>query len=207
MGSEAKVKVRLDLSGARADLASLYRDMGNSPGVAVAPGGVGGGGGAAMGGAAGGGGFGGMGLGRLFGLGAGLLGAGALLRGSIRDAGDIGGALTEGISETISRTLFGTVGAQARGGNRALEMVKEQVGLAVGLSGDPEAAARQFQPLFDTIRNVETAREVGKQAIGGAFSGQIAEEALGGLVGRLVAAMEGLIRAFEKSPREWLGLG
>lgn len=203
MGQEAKIRVRLDLGGARSDLAGLYKEMGNAPGVAAGgvPG-IGGGGAGAGVGAPGAAGFGGLGFGRLFGLGAGLLGAGALLRGAGADAGAIGGALTGGISETIRTALFGDLGAQARGGARAIDKVKEQLGLAIGLqAGTPEEAKRlagRFQGVFDTYNRITTAEERGKQGIDSQFKPQVAEQTLGGIIGRLTEAVDRLIRFLDR---------
>lgn len=195
MADEAKVRVRLDLDGARADLAGLYREMSNAPGVPVS--GVQARGPAAPPGPGRGGpglGFGAMGFMRNAMALGGIVGAGAFLRDSAGTAANVGGALTGGVSEQLNDILFGNVGSRATGGRQALEQMKGQLSLAVGFGADPS----NFQSIFDTIGNIETKRAEGARQLDLFFKPQIAADTAEGLLDRIAKGVEAIVQLAQR---------
>lgn len=212
MANEATIRVRLDTSGAKGDLADLYRMMAGAPGVrpgAVSAGSgaagavAGGGGGAAPGTAA----LGGAAAGA-FGLSwAGLaltaaIGGGAALfgRGAAADAGTMLGAATRGGSDAISNFLFGSAPSAAAGAQRTLDEVKRLMGGAVGNGAGLEGA----QSLYNSLNQLYGPQAKGERMIDKALGGQgwsaIMDEIRagnGGVVGLVIQWLEKIVNAIE----------
>lgn len=192
MSEEAKIRVRLDTTGAKGDLADLYRQMANAPSVRTA-GALSGGGGGGAGGGGGGGGFsiGGMAIGwgtALAGIGVGLFG-----RDTVRDAGSMLGALTHGPSRAIADFLFGTAPSAVQASDSAIEQVKKTMGFAVGM-GAPMGAAKS---LYDSLMTYEEPKARGERMIEDALGGKSAaaladamKRGEGGLVGEGLQLMK-----------------
>ena len=185
MAQEAKIRVSLDTSGARRDLEGLYGDMRRAPGI-QAPG-IGGGG---VGGAGGAGGRGGGGLGGGFNIARmlpALLAGAAFGRDSIATAGTLGGSLTGGVSGRIEEALFGNLGPEAKGRNRAASEVAGQLGMArgMGLLGDDQANS-----LFNAIKPLYEAEERGKRELERNFADQNAGDTAVGLLSRIADVLD-----------------
>ncbi|MGE0193319.1 MAG: hypothetical protein AB7T63_14900 [Planctomycetota bacterium] len=200
MGKDAKIRVRLDLTGARADLANLYRDMGNAPGVGG--GGMPSIGATGTGPAPGGGGFAGMGLGRLFGLALGATGIAPLLGPGLHQQSSMMNGLLGGFGQAAANGLYGDIGADARGDRRALDEVKGMMGLAIGLRGKTEeerkALAERAMPLFETMARVTRAEERGSEALETVGSMRITKRTGENVADRFMSAIEKFGRYVEK---------
>lgn len=189
MVEEAKIRVRLDTSGAKGDLAELYRQMANAPSVRTA-GGYGAGGPGGHGGGGGGlGSIGGMAIG--WGTAIAAAGVGLFGRDAIRDTGTMIGALTRGPSKAISDFLFGTAPSAVQASDSALEQVKKTMGFAVGM-GAPMGAAKS---LYDSLMTYEEPKARGERMIDDALSGKSAgaladamRKGEGGLMGEMFQA-------------------
>lgn len=212
MANEATIRVRLDTTGAKGDLADLYRMMAGAPGVrpgavsaaAGAAGSVAGGGGgtapgvAALGGAAAG----------AFGISwagmavtAALGGAVALFgRSAAQDAGTMLGAATRGGSDAISNFLFGSAPAAAAGSQRTLDEVKRLMGGAVGNGAGLQGA----QSLYNSLNQLYGPQARGERMIDKALGGEgwkaIMDEIRagnGGVVGLVIQWLEKIVNAIE----------
>lgn len=187
MVEEAKIRVRLDTSGAKGDLADLYRQMANAPSVRTS--GAAGGGGGGGGGSGGGSGIGGFSIG--WGSAIAAAGIGLFGRQSIADAGSMIGALTRGPGRAISEFLFGTAPSAVQASDSSIEQVKKMMGFAVGM-GAPLGAA---QSLYQSLMSYEEPKARGERMIENALSGKGAgalEDAMrkgeGGLLGKMFQA-------------------
>lgn len=218
MANEATIRVRLDTSGAKGDLADLYRMMAGAPGVrpgavsaasgatgmaSVALGGGGGAasvpGGAALAGGAAAGAFGiswaGLALGAAIGGTAALFG-----RGAASDAGTMMGAATRGGSDAIANFLFGTAPSAAAGHQRTLDEVKRLMGGAVGNGAGLEGATSLYHSLNQLYGPQAKGERMIDKALGGEGWSEIMKEIRagnGGVVGLVIQWLEKIVNAIE----------
>lgn len=211
MANEATVRVRLDTSGAKGDLADLYRMMAGAPGVrpgtvsaaagatglGAVPSGVAGG--AASGpGAAGGGGAGGFGLS----WGSIALGSAAALlgRGAAQDAATMLGAASRGPSDALSQFLFGSAPSAAAGHQRTLDEVKRLMGGAVGSGSGLGGATSLYNSLSQLYGPQAKGERLIDKALGGEGWNAIMAEIRagnGGVIGLVIQWLEKIVNAIE----------
>jgi hypothetical protein len=189
MAEEAKIRVRLDLSGANSDLADLYRQMSNAPSVRGASAGAAGGGG---------GGLFGMSFGRLGGLaGTGFIGA-HILGPTIGTAAGLAASHLDPMGSGLERLLFGQTGPVTTASKRAIAEVQSALGLAQGFMDEKDF--RAAGSMYDALMQVYRTEEIGKARIGAAglewTKKAVAEAQLegeGGVVGGLVTKMSEVV--------------
>ena len=121
------------------------------------------------------------------------LGALALTRDTLATAGSIAGAATGGISSRLEQILFGEMGPNVKGGQRAASEVAQQFGLAQGLGILPAGAA---QTQFEFLSDLYQREEIGKRELEVGFKGQIAEDTGTGLLERIAVAAEAIVGFF-----------
>ena len=191
MAEDILLKVRLDTSGARSDLKSLYGDMARAPRTAVSAGGApggGGGGGGSGGGGGGGGSSGGISLGSILAKLAAILAAQQLI--------GTGAGLAAGSVKDIARdAIFGGQLGQARGMSAARDAVAGRLGLAYehGLISDNQLKqAFQMEKQFGSGAQ-ERGRAKAKAALGGELLENLAVEGADIVGGG--AAMKGFIES------------
>lgn len=192
MSQDAVVRLRLDTSGAKNDLASLYSDMRHAPAIrvpgAASDGGIGGGGG-------GGPGYGGFSVRNLLG---GLLNVsplaipGMLAYPSIRDAGSVVHAVAGGGGEWLSGTL-GLAGYSGKlsGGKRAAAETARLLGAAYGHGG---VGMGEVTSLYDSLRTVYEPESRGEAEIKARLGGEQAVDVLEDLVNVLKDAIRAVSR-------------
>lgn len=168
MTAPALIRVRLDTSGAKADLADLYNAAGKGIRIPATPGGGGGGGGgfgpipgAGFPGGVGGGGFNVGAMLSFLGRAAPLIGAAVALGGpTIRDAGTLASGVLGGIGRQINP--LDMPAAEQRGRARLGEEMAQQFGLAKGLGLMSDA---DVKGVFDARKGMFEAEERGKSQI------------------------------------------
>ena len=131
-----------------------------------------------------GGGPGGINIGRLL---PGLLAGAAFGRDTIASGVQVGGALTGGVSARLEQLLFGDTAPKVRGATRAAEEVSQRLGLAKGLGLVDQGTASS---LFEVIRGLREAEEIGKRELEVDFKGQIGTDTAEGLLQRMVDILE-----------------
>lgn len=157
MTAPALIRVRLDTSGAKADLADLYNAAGKGIRIPV----TGGGGGGVFPGGVGGGGFNVGAMLSFLGRAAPLIGAAVALGGpTIRDAGTLASGVLGGIGRQINP--LDMPAAEQRGRARLGEEMAQQFGLAKGLGLMSDA---DVKGVFDARKGMFEAEERGKSQI------------------------------------------
>jgi len=150
MSQDAQVRLRLDTSGARADLASLYGDMRNAPAIRV-PGATGSGG-IPSGVGGGGPGYGGFNVGGLLGS---LLAAAplAMLGAPVaRDAFSVSNGILGGIGNAASGALgLAGLAGGVTGRQRAIDETARLLGTAYGQGG---VGMGEVTSLYESLREV-----------------------------------------------------
>ena len=173
MSQDAQVRLRLDTSGARADLSAFYGDMRNVPAIRV-PGATGGGGIAS--GGAGGPGYGGFNVSSLLGS---LLAAApfAMLGAPVaRDAFSVGNGVLGGIGHAASGALgLAGLAGGVTGRQRAIDETARLLGHAYGQGG---VGMGEVMSLYESLREVYEAPAKGEAEIRGRLGWEQAEDTL-----------------------------
>lgn len=184
----AKIRVELDTSGASQQLSALYRQASSPIAVPTAGAGVPGGGGGGAGG-----------FGRFAALGGGLAGIfGGLGRGTLGTGASVANAGIGSASHRLEQSIFGDTNARLKGSRDALERLKADAGLAVGMGADPA----QFQGLFSAMRNLSVKTAQGQKDLETEFGQGISDRAANDMADRITRKIEELINAV-KNWRPW----
>lgn len=198
MAEEARIRVRLDKSGAEADLADLYRQMASAPSVR---------------GGGGGGGAGGMTFGSVVGT-IGAIGAVAGLGRSVIGAGtSVADAVTADFANRLATLFFGTATANISASRRAQQDTEQNFAMAVGLDpagmgGEAGKAAREYyRTMFQSVYGPE---ERGRKSIydsligkSGDAWGEAVMEGKGGVVGEMAKKIAEIYVGLSNWFNEW----
>lgn len=177
MAAPAIIRVKLDTSGAKSDLAALYSEAGKGIRVPVSGGGGGGGGGGVgSGSGVGGGGF---NIASMLGTFMKLAPLAMLAAPIARDVGALGGGLLGGLGGGLSNALglSGAAGGE-RGRQQAIQETAQMFGLARGLGLVGSAESQSF---YDTIRPFREAAGRGTAEISAELGFENAKEMLQGI--------------------------
>lgn len=173
MTQEAKIRVRLDTTQAKADLAELNRE-GERTAESVSSS------------------FGDSLLGKgLKGVGIAAVGAGVyqLAKPTVGGVGDLLGESLGGLGANIAQFLFGDLDEKARGAQRAREEAKDAFAMIAGARGSIPPEARTF---FAAVSRLRTQEEAGREmfdrdsAFRGPGVGALVERIMSG-IGKMIA--------------------
>lgn len=180
MAQDALIRVRLDTSGAKSDLAALYGEMRRSPGVS---------GGVAAGAMRGAGppqgmlGMGGFDIGSILMSVAKWAPIAAIGRGALGTAMDVGGALTAGPAAMLERAIFGDIKGEIQGAQSARDAVVGMTGTAVGYG---LMTASQAKGLWDTIKDPYIKKAVGEKQVRDEINVEISKNVFDKMLEQLV---------------------
>ena len=190
MADEAKIRIRLDTTGAQADLQALYRDLAKAPSVPVGAAAGAGGvrasaaapveGGAAQ--APGGGFFGGLGRPMMLGAKAAAgFATAAYGRDTVTGAFDIFRASTTGGSMAVRDAILGNSASVARAELKTIDQVSDMPGVALGVGLGQISNDQLFniQEALNAInRPTEEGRDTIRRVLGTRAQGNVGDELL-----------------------------